>query len=63
MKKKTWIILGAVVAVIVIIAALIAGTYNSLVTLQTTVEEKQSTTASCGSDPQLRRVGERLYGI
>lgn len=43
MKKKTWIILGAVVAVIVIIAALIAGTYNSLVTLQTTVEEKQST--------------------
>ncbi len=43
MKKKTWIILGAVVAVIVIIIALIAGTYNSLVTLQTNVEEKQST--------------------
>ena len=43
MKKKTWIVLGAVVAVIVIIVALIAGTYNSLVTLQTTVEEKQST--------------------
>lgn len=43
MKKKTWIILGAVVAAIVIIVALIAGTYNSLVTLQTTVEEKQST--------------------
>ena len=43
MKKKTWIVLGTVVAVIVIIVALIAGTYNSLVTLQTTVEEKQST--------------------
>lgn len=43
MKKKTWIVLGAVVAVIVIIVALIAGTYNSLVTLQMAVEEKQST--------------------
>lgn len=43
MKKKTWIILGAVVAVIVMVVALIAGTYNSLVTLQMTVEEKQST--------------------
>ena len=43
MKKKTWIILGAVIAAIVIIVALIAGTYNSLVALQTTVEEKQST--------------------
>ena len=43
MKKKTWIILGAVVAVIVIVVALIAGAYNSLVTLQMTVEEKQST--------------------
>ena len=42
MKKKTWIILGAVVAVIVIVVALIAGTYNSLVTMQMTVEEKQS---------------------
>ncbi len=43
MKKKTWIILGAVVAAIVIVVALIAGAYNSLVTLQMTVEEKQST--------------------
>lgn len=43
MKKKTWIILGAVVAVIIIVVALIVGTYNSLVTLQMTVEEKQST--------------------
>ncbi len=43
MKKKTWIILGAVVAAIVIVVALIAGTYNSLVSLQMTVEEKQST--------------------
>ena len=43
MKKKTWIILGAVIAAIVIVVALIAGTYNNLVALQTTVEEKQST--------------------
>ena len=43
MKKKTWIIIGAVVAAIVIVVALIAGTYNSLVSLEMTVEEKQST--------------------
>lgn len=43
MKKKTWIILGAVAAVIIIVVAFIAGTYNSLVTAQMTVEEKQST--------------------
>ena len=42
MKKNTWIILGVVVAVIVIVVALIAGTYNSLVTAQVTVEEKQA---------------------
>ena len=43
MKKKTWIIIGAVVAAIVIVVALIAGTYNSLVSLEMTVEQKQST--------------------
>lgn len=42
MKKKTWIILGVIAAVVILIVALIAGTYNSLVTLQTNVENKQS---------------------
>lgn len=43
MKKKTLILVGAVVAVLVIIVALFAGTYNSMVTLQTGVEGKQAT--------------------
>ena len=42
MKKKTWIVLGAVAAAIVIIVALISGIYNSLVSAQMTVEEKQA---------------------
>ncbi len=43
MKKKAWIILGAVVAVVVIIVSLLVGTYNSLVTLETDVDSKQAT--------------------
>ena len=43
MKKRTLIILGAVVAVLVIIIALFAGTYNRMVSLQTAVESKQAT--------------------
>lgn len=40
--KKTWITVGAVIAVIVIIVAIIAGGYNSLVSSQTAVEGKQA---------------------
>ena len=42
MKKKTWIILGVVAAIVILIIALFVGTYNSLVSLQTNVENKQS---------------------
>lgn len=43
MKKKSLIIIGVVVAVIVFVVALFAGTYNGMVTLQTNVEGKQAT--------------------
>ncbi len=42
MKKKTLITVGIIVAVLVVLISLFAGTYNSLVAMQTTVESKQS---------------------
>ncbi len=42
-NKQLWIILGAVAAVIVIIAALFIGSYNSMLTKQVEAEEKFST--------------------
>lgn len=43
MKKKTLIILGVVIAAVVIVVALIAGTYNSMVSTHADVESKQAT--------------------
>lgn len=43
MKKRTLVVLGAVILVVVVLIASIAGTYNSLVGLETTVDEKQAT--------------------
>ncbi len=40
MKKKTWIILGAVAVVFIVIISSLVGTYNGLVTAQTNVEGK-----------------------
>ncbi len=43
MKKKTWITVGIVVAAIILIVAIIAGGYNGLVNMQTSVEGNQAT--------------------
>lgn len=42
MKKKTWIILGAVAVVLVILIGAIISGYNGLVDMQTAVEGKQA---------------------
>ncbi len=42
MSKKGWIILGAVVAVVVILIATVAGNYNSLVNKEMKVESAQA---------------------
>ncbi len=42
MKKKTWIILGTLAVVVVIIIASLISTYNGLVTIETAVEGKQA---------------------
>ncbi len=42
MKKKTWIILGVIAAVAVILIGSVIGSYNSLVDMQTAVEGKQA---------------------
>ena len=42
MNKKTLVILGVVALVIIVLASTVAGTYNSMVTAQAEVENKQS---------------------
>ncbi len=50
MKKKTWIILGAVAVVLIVIISSLVGTYNGLVAAQTNVEGKYA-----AIDTQLQR--------